>query len=231
MDTRWIDPEIDGILEGDPELIELANRVRAARPEPPLDPRFEAVLRAQLMREAPAILGRGRRQAGAGRPATHHPLASHRVVAARATVRVGRGRTGRRAGGGGRLQRGPDPVAGQAGHRRVARRRLPRGEPEQRHHRGIQRAHEPGRRRRRSAHPPGHPGDHVLAGQQPADHPHPPPGRQHPVHGDHRPQPPPGRRAGRWRRATSTSPSAPRPPRRRRPRSPSWHRRRWPPCR
>jgi hypothetical protein len=57
MDTRWIDPEIEGILDGDAELIELANRVRAARPEPPLDPRFQAVLHAQLMREAPAVLG------------------------------------------------------------------------------------------------------------------------------------------------------------------------------
>ena len=57
MDTRWIDPEIEGILDGDPELTELAHRVRAARPEPPLDPRFQNVLRAQLMREAPAALG------------------------------------------------------------------------------------------------------------------------------------------------------------------------------
>ena len=70
MDTRWIDPEIDAILEGDPELVELAHRVRAARPEPPLDPRFEAVLRAQLMREAPAILGAGAKAERAPRPRT-----------------------------------------------------------------------------------------------------------------------------------------------------------------
>jgi hypothetical protein len=56
-DSRWLDPEIEGILDGDPELTELAHRVRAARPEPPLDPRFQGVLRAQLMREAPAALG------------------------------------------------------------------------------------------------------------------------------------------------------------------------------
>ncbi len=56
MDTRWIDPELEGIFDGDPELVELAHRVREARPEPPLDPRFQAVLHAQLMREAPAIL-------------------------------------------------------------------------------------------------------------------------------------------------------------------------------
>jgi hypothetical protein len=51
-DNRWLDNEIDGILGGDPELTELADRVRASRPEPALDPRFQAVLRAQLMREA-----------------------------------------------------------------------------------------------------------------------------------------------------------------------------------
>jgi hypothetical protein len=51
-DSRWLDGELDSILEGDPELIQLAHLVRASRPEPALDPRFEAVLRAQLMREA-----------------------------------------------------------------------------------------------------------------------------------------------------------------------------------
>jgi hypothetical protein len=55
-DSRWIDPEVDSIFEDDPELTALAHRVRAARPEPPLDPRFKAVLRAQLMRELPAAL-------------------------------------------------------------------------------------------------------------------------------------------------------------------------------
>jgi Bacterial Ig-like domain len=56
-DSRWLDSEIEGILDGDAELTELAQRVRSARPEPLLDPRFKAVLRAQLMREAPAALG------------------------------------------------------------------------------------------------------------------------------------------------------------------------------
>ncbi len=51
-DSRWLDGELDNLLEGDPELIQLAHLVRASRPEPALDPRFEAVLRAQLMREA-----------------------------------------------------------------------------------------------------------------------------------------------------------------------------------
>ncbi|MFI5312827.1 MAG: Ig-like domain-containing protein [Candidatus Dormibacteria bacterium] len=51
-DSRWLDPEIDGILDDDPELTQLAHLVRAARPEPSLDTRFQAVLRAQLMREA-----------------------------------------------------------------------------------------------------------------------------------------------------------------------------------
>src|ERR1017187_7075692 len=56
-DSRWIDPEIDDIFAADPELLQLAHLVRSARPEPPLDPRFQAVLRAQLMCEAPAALG------------------------------------------------------------------------------------------------------------------------------------------------------------------------------
>jgi hypothetical protein len=56
-DSRWIDPEIDDIFAADPELLQLAHLVRSARPDPPLDPRFQAVLRAQLMREAPAALG------------------------------------------------------------------------------------------------------------------------------------------------------------------------------
>ena len=69
-DNRWLDPELDTIFDGNAELAALAHRVRAARPEPPLDPRFEAVLRAQLMREAPAVLGKGRSAARAGRQNT-----------------------------------------------------------------------------------------------------------------------------------------------------------------
>jgi hypothetical protein len=64
-DSRWLDPEIDGILEDDPELTQLAHLVRSARPDPGLDPRFKAVLRAQLMREAsvgaPAMAERNQR--------------------------------------------------------------------------------------------------------------------------------------------------------------------------
>ncbi|HSP65061.1 MAG TPA: Ig-like domain-containing protein [Candidatus Deferrimicrobium sp.] len=79
MDTRWIDPEIEGILDGDPELVELAHRVRAARPEPPLDPRFQAVLHAQLMREAPAVL------AGAAKPEQARATVGPRTIRARRT--------------------------------------------------------------------------------------------------------------------------------------------------
>ena len=56
-DPRWFDPEIEGLFDGDQGLTELAHSVRAARPDPPLDPRFQGILRAQLMREAPAALG------------------------------------------------------------------------------------------------------------------------------------------------------------------------------
>ena len=197
MDTRWIDPEIEGILEGDPELIELANRVRAARPEPPLDPRFQAVLRAQLMREAPAALGGAAKpeQARTASGPPDHPPAPHRLVAALAALRLGWRRSRRRTGGRRRVHGGAHAAAGPSGHRSVAGRRLPRGEPEQRHHRRVQRADEPGGRRRWPAHPAGHPGDHLVAGEQPGDHPHPSPRGQHAVHGDHRPQ----RHAfGRW---------------------------------
>jgi hypothetical protein len=73
-DSRWFDPEIDDIFEGDPELAELAHSVRAARPEPPLDPRFQGVLRASLMREAPAALGAGGKTARADRQRTLRPV-------------------------------------------------------------------------------------------------------------------------------------------------------------
>lgn len=73
-DNRWLDPELDSLFVDDPELAALAQRVRAARPEPPLDPRFEAVLRAQLMREAPTVLGAGRPASRVRRqaPTRHH---------------------------------------------------------------------------------------------------------------------------------------------------------------
>jgi len=74
-DSRWFDPEIDDIFEGDPELAELAHSVRAARPEPPLDTRFQGVLRAQLMREAPAALGSPAKPAKPARQRTITPRA------------------------------------------------------------------------------------------------------------------------------------------------------------
>ena len=73
MDTRWIDPELDGIFDGDPELIELAHKIREARPEPPLDPRFQAVLRAQLMREAATTLGSAAKPGRVARPRALRP--------------------------------------------------------------------------------------------------------------------------------------------------------------
>lgn len=50
------DTDLDAVLDGDPVLTELAARAAAGRPDARLDPRFQATLRAQLMREAPAIL-------------------------------------------------------------------------------------------------------------------------------------------------------------------------------
>jgi hypothetical protein len=54
------DPELDQVLGDDPELLRLASVARAGRPEPELDPRFRAVLRARLMREAATALAPGR---------------------------------------------------------------------------------------------------------------------------------------------------------------------------
>jgi hypothetical protein len=56
------DPELRDLFGGEPELLETAHRVQAARPEPVLDPRFRAVLRAQLMREAATALQPRRRR-------------------------------------------------------------------------------------------------------------------------------------------------------------------------
>ena len=67
-----LDPEIDGIFDGDPELIQLAHLVRSARPEPALDPRFEAVLRAQLMREAALRAPAAEKQQRGARQHTAH---------------------------------------------------------------------------------------------------------------------------------------------------------------
>ena len=46
------DPELAELFGDDPGLLELAQRVRESRPEPDLDPRFPAILRARLMEEA-----------------------------------------------------------------------------------------------------------------------------------------------------------------------------------
>ncbi len=50
------DPELEELFASDPELMALARRVRESWPEPVLDPRFHAVLRARLMREARTAL-------------------------------------------------------------------------------------------------------------------------------------------------------------------------------
>ena len=64
------DPELAELFGDDPELLELAQRVRESRPEPDLDPRFPAILRARLMEEArTALRPRPRPGSGSGRPA------------------------------------------------------------------------------------------------------------------------------------------------------------------
>jgi hypothetical protein len=50
------DSELAELLGDDPELLRLAQQVRESRPEPDLDPRFPAILRARLMTEAERVL-------------------------------------------------------------------------------------------------------------------------------------------------------------------------------
>ncbi len=53
--TRWndgADAELEELVGGDLELLDLSRRVRAARPEPRVDPEFQRRLRAQLMTAA-----------------------------------------------------------------------------------------------------------------------------------------------------------------------------------
>jgi hypothetical protein len=55
----WFDPELEDLFHDEPELLETAQRVRAARPAVEPDPRFQNRLRAQLVAEAAS--GRGAR--------------------------------------------------------------------------------------------------------------------------------------------------------------------------
>jgi hypothetical protein len=56
----WFDPELEQLFRDEPELLETAQRVRAARPQAEPDPRFQNRLRAQLIAEAPS--GHGARR-------------------------------------------------------------------------------------------------------------------------------------------------------------------------
>jgi hypothetical protein len=42
----WFDPELEDLFHGEPELLETAQKVRAARPRVEPDPRFQNRLRA-----------------------------------------------------------------------------------------------------------------------------------------------------------------------------------------
>jgi hypothetical protein len=48
----WFDPELEDLFHNEPELLETAKRVRAARPTVEPDPRFQNRLRAQLVADA-----------------------------------------------------------------------------------------------------------------------------------------------------------------------------------
>ncbi|MFN2451711.1 MAG: Ig-like domain-containing protein, partial [Candidatus Dormibacteria bacterium] len=55
---RGHDAELDELFRAEPELLALSERLRAARPEPLLDPRFKAVLRSRVLDAAERELGR-----------------------------------------------------------------------------------------------------------------------------------------------------------------------------
>jgi Bacterial Ig-like domain len=59
----WFDPELEDLFHDEPELLETAKTVRAARPRVEADPRFQNRLRAQLVAEA----SRGRSVSGVRR--------------------------------------------------------------------------------------------------------------------------------------------------------------------
>jgi len=48
----WFDPELEELFRNEPELLETARLVRAARPDAEADPRFRNRLRAQLIAES-----------------------------------------------------------------------------------------------------------------------------------------------------------------------------------
>lgn len=55
-DRLGVDPELAELFPGEPDLLDLAARVRASRPEAPLAPNYPAYLRARLMDAAPGVL-------------------------------------------------------------------------------------------------------------------------------------------------------------------------------
>jgi hypothetical protein len=55
-DFLGVDPELSDLFPGEPDLLDLANTIRGARPEAPQVDRFQAELRGRLMQEAPAHL-------------------------------------------------------------------------------------------------------------------------------------------------------------------------------
>ncbi len=84
------DPELEELFGSEPELLRLAERLRESRPKPVLDPRFHAVLRARLMREAQTVLAprRPRFRLHGFRPAAWGTLATATAIAAAVVATV-----------------------------------------------------------------------------------------------------------------------------------------------
>jgi hypothetical protein len=84
------DPELEDLFGSDAELLRIAEKLRESRPEPVLDPRFHAVLRARLMREAQTVLAprRPRFRLHGLRPAAWGSLAAATAIAAAVVATV-----------------------------------------------------------------------------------------------------------------------------------------------
>jgi Tol biopolymer transport system component len=86
--TPELDSELKALLSDDPELLQVAEHLVRARPEPRLDPRFQAVLKARLVTEGRTILVPKRARLGLRRGWVAWASGGLGVAAATAAVAV-----------------------------------------------------------------------------------------------------------------------------------------------
>ena len=170
----WFDPELEDLFHDEPELLETARTVRAARPRVEADPRFQNRLRAQLVAEA----SRGHSVRGVRRwwrlgPA-HFAWGGAFVGAALITATV--------------FTFVANHTVDQTVTAYLAAHRAALGEPEPGDHGRVQPADERAGRRAGRPHPAGDQGVVCLEEQRPRDLARASPLGKYAVHGDHRPE-------------------------------------------